>query len=250
VLSPRSPSGASTHASADWITSSATSARSGDHCAMCSSAAQLGSTTPLRHGSVSRVIAAATGLLIVSADSHVNNYIQSPSFVQDAVRGSNVGLGIELGAAGLAYLVGCTGHRSPYMANSGFTALEAMGAASVVDLGIKEATNRQYAYAKNTHGEFWEGGGSFPSGHAAAEVAYVFGATLEAPVAFLPLGTMALLAHLSLVKAGKHYISDTLVGGMLGLAVVALTARVWPPQPALDFDVTSVAPRSGLVASS
>jgi membrane-associated phospholipid phosphatase len=72
--------------------------------------------------------------------------------------------------------------------------------------------------------------GAFPSGHAAAEVAYVFGASLEAPIAFLPLGTMALLAHLSLVKSGKHYISDTLVGGMIGLAVVALTAKVWPPQ--------------------
>ena len=72
--------------------------------------------------------------------------------------------------------------------------------------------------------------GAFPSGHAAAEVAYVFGASLEAPVAFLPLGTMALLAHLSLIKDGKHYISDTLVGGTIGLVVVALTARAWPPQ--------------------
>ena len=72
--------------------------------------------------------------------------------------------------------------------------------------------------------------GAFPSGHAAAEVAYVFGASLEAPIAFIPLGTMALLAHLSLIKAGQHYISDTLVGGMIGLAVVALTARAWPPQ--------------------
>ena len=51
--------------------------------------------------------------------------------------------------------------------------------------------------------------GSFPSGHNAAEVAYVFGASLEAPIVFLPLGTMALLGHLSLVKAGKHYVSDT-----------------------------------------
>jgi hypothetical protein len=54
-------------------------------------------------------IAAATGLLIVSVDGHVNNHIHSPSFVQDASRGSNIGLGIELGAAGLAYLVGCWG---------------------------------------------------------------------------------------------------------------------------------------------
>jgi membrane-associated phospholipid phosphatase len=72
--------------------------------------------------------------------------------------------------------------------------------------------------------------GAFPSGHAAAEVAYVFGASLEAPVTFIPLGTMALLAHLSLIRAGKHYISDTLVGGFIGLAVVAVTAKIWPSQ--------------------
>src|ERR671916_3018964 len=76
--------------------------------------------------------------------------------------------------------------------------------------------------------------GAFPSGHAAAEVAYVFGASLEFPVAFLPLGTMALLAHLSLVKSGKHYVSDTIVGGFIGLAVAALTAKAWPPHTALD----------------
>ena len=71
--------------------------------------------------------------------------------------------------------------------------------------------------------------GSFPSGHNAAEVAYVFGASLEAPIVFLPLGTMALLGHLSLVKAGKHYVSDTIVGGFIGLAVAALTAKAWTP---------------------
>lgn len=75
--------------------------------------------------------------------------------------------------------------------------------------------------------------GAFPSGHAAAEVAYVFGASLEAPIVFLPLGTMAMLAHLSLVKDGKHYISDTLVGGTIGLGVVVLTAKVWSPHTGL-----------------
>jgi membrane-associated phospholipid phosphatase len=72
--------------------------------------------------------------------------------------------------------------------------------------------------------------GSFPSGHNAAEVAYVFGASLEAPIVFLPLGTMALLGHLSLVRAGKHYVSDTIVGGFIGLAVAALTTKAWAPQ--------------------
>jgi membrane-associated phospholipid phosphatase len=72
--------------------------------------------------------------------------------------------------------------------------------------------------------------GAFPSGHASAEVAYVFGASLEAPATFLPLGAMALIAHMSLVRAGKHYISDTLVGGTIGLGVVALTAVAWRPR--------------------
>ena len=71
---------------------------------------------------------------------------------------------------------------------------------------------------------------SFPSGHNAAEVAYVFGASLEASIVFLPLGTMALLGHLSQVKAGKHYVSDTIVGGFIGLAVALLTAKAWAPQ--------------------
>lgn len=71
--------------------------------------------------------------------------------------------------------------------------------------------------------------GAFPSGHAAAEVAYVFGASIEAPVVFLPLSVMALSAHASLVKAGKHYISDQLVGGTMGLGVVAISAKIWRP---------------------
>ena len=72
--------------------------------------------------------------------------------------------------------------------------------------------------------------GAFPSGHAAAEVAYVFGASLEAPVVFLPLGTMALFAHLSLIKDGRHYASATRVGGTIGRGVVVLTAKAWSPQ--------------------
>jgi len=164
-------------------------------------------------------IAAATGLLIVSVDNHLNNHIRSASFAQDAARGSNVGLGIELGAAGLAYLVGCTGHRSPYMANSGFTALEAMGAASVVGLGIKEATNRQYAYAKNTHGEFWEGGGSFPSGHATASFAFASVIAHRYPKnPWLKWGAYGLATGVSFARVAgkKHFVSDIVAGGVVG----------------------------------
>jgi hypothetical protein len=117
-------------------------------------------------------IAAATGLLIATSDDHINSHIQSLSFAQAASRGSNVGLGIELGAAGLMCLVGCLGTAHPSAAKTGFTALEAMGAASLMNYAVKVGTNRQYAYHPDTHGEFWEGGRSFPSGHAAASFAF------------------------------------------------------------------------------
>ena len=164
-------------------------------------------------------IAAATGLLIVSVDTHINNHIHSASFAQDAARGSNVGLGIELGAAGLAYLWGCSGHRSPYMASSGFTALEAMGAASLVNLGIKVATNRQYPYSNNTHGEFWEGGGSFPSGHAAASFAFASVIAHRYPKnPWLKWGAYGLATGVSFARVAgkKHFVSDIVAGGVVG----------------------------------
>ena len=164
-------------------------------------------------------IAAATGLLIASSDDQINRRIQSPSFVKAASRGSNVGLGIELGTAGLMYLVGCSGRRSSYTANTGFVALEAMGAASLITLGVKAAANRQYAYDPNTHGEFWEGGGSFPSGHAATSFAFASVIAHRYPNRrWLKWSVYGLATGVSLARVGgkKHFASDILVGGTLG----------------------------------
>lgn len=71
--------------------------------------------------------------------------------------------------------------------------------------------------------------GSFPSGHGAAEVGYVFGASQEEPLLLLPLGTAAALAHWSLVRAGKHYVTDFLVGGTMGLVIAFAALRIKPP---------------------
>ncbi len=164
-------------------------------------------------------IAAATGLLIATSDDHINSHIQSPSFAKAAARGSNVGLGIELGVAGLMYVGGCAGHRSSYMANTGFTALEAVGAANLMTLAMKVATNRQYAYNTNPHGEFWEGGRSFPSGHAATSFAFASVIAHRYPHKFwLKCGVYGLATGVSLARVAgkKHFASDILVGGTLG----------------------------------
>src|SRR5215471_8668856 len=77
-------------------------------------------------------ILAATGVLIAKVDRPADNRIQSTSLQQTAGEWSNVGLGLEIGSAALAYGVGCHKHNS-YLRDTGFKALAAMGAAGTVD---------------------------------------------------------------------------------------------------------------------
>jgi len=72
--------------------------------------------------------------------------------------------------------------------------------------------------------------GSFPSGHATSQVAYVLAVSQEIPSALMPLSIMATAGILSLVKAGKHFVSDTLVGGGLGVLIAWIVGKVWPPK--------------------
>ncbi|HZR58806.1 MAG TPA: phosphatase PAP2 family protein [Terriglobales bacterium] len=165
-------------------------------------------------------IIAATGVLIgTGIDTHVANHIHSASLVNNSARASNIGLGLELGGAGLMYVAGCHGQRSPYLANTGWTALEAMGAANVLGEGIKALLNREYPYTGSTEGEFWEGGKSFPSGHAATSFAFASVVAHRYPRNWwLKVGVYGLATGVSLarVTGKKHFPSDVLVGGTLG----------------------------------
>jgi len=71
---------------------------------------------------------------------------------------------------------------------------------------------------------------SFPSGHAAADLAFVFGASQELPRLFLPLSVASSAVHWSLVRKRAHYPSDVLAGGALGILVAAVAWVVWPPK--------------------
>jgi hypothetical protein len=163
-------------------------------------------------------ILAATGVFIAKVDRPADNRIQSKSLQQTAGQWSNVGLGLELGTAALAYGMGCGKHHS-YLRDTGFKALAAMGAAGTADLVLKLAFDRQFPYTPNSTGKFWGGGRSFPSGHSATSFAFAAVVAHRYPKnKWVKWGAYALATGVSLSRypAKKHYPSDILIGATLG----------------------------------
>ncbi len=163
-------------------------------------------------------ILAATGVLIAKVDRPADNRIQSMSLQQTAGRWSNIGLGLEIGSAALAYGIGCGKHHS-YLRDTGFKALAAMGAAGTVDLALKLAFDRQFPTKPGSTGKFWGGGRAFPSGHSATSFAFAAVVAHRYPQnRWVKWGAYALATGVSLSRypAKKHYPSDILIGATLG----------------------------------
>ena len=70
---------------------------------------------------------------------------------------------------------------------------------------------------------------SFPSGHAATDLAFSLGAAQEMPALFVPLTVLTMAAHWSMVRSRGHYPSDVLAGGAVGVVVALAAWRLWPP---------------------
>jgi hypothetical protein len=163
-------------------------------------------------------ILAATGVMIAKVDRPADNRIQSKSLQQTAGQWSNVGLGLEIGSAALAYGIGCGKHHS-YLRDTGFKALAAMGAAGTVDLALKLAFDRQFPFKPGSTGKFWGGGRAFPSGHSATSFAFAAVVAHRYPKnKWVKWGAYALATGVSLSRypAKKHYPSDILIGATLG----------------------------------
>jgi membrane-associated phospholipid phosphatase len=78
---------------------------------------------------------------------------------------------------------------------------------------------------------------SFPSGHAATDLAFIFGVSQRMPVLFLPLSATTFVAHWSLVRTRAHHLTDVLAGGAIGIGVAVAVGALWPakdPVPGND----------------
>jgi membrane-associated phospholipid phosphatase len=101
--------------------------------------------------------------------------------------------------------------------------------ASVIHLPIKRAFRRPRPWGAGARsaGPLTS---SFPSGHTATDLGFMFGAAQELPLVLIPLSIGTLGSHWSLLRARKHYPSDIIAGGAIALAVSATAWKLRPPQ--------------------
>ncbi len=69
---------------------------------------------------------------------------------------------------------------------------------------------------------------SFPSGHTASDLAFIFGVAQELPLLVVPLAGATTAAHWSLIQSRKHHVSDVFGGGAIGLVVAYVMWKLWP----------------------
>jgi membrane-associated phospholipid phosphatase len=170
-------------------------------------------------------VLSATGVLIGAADNAASDRIQSASLQRTANNWSNIGLGLELGAGAITYGIGCTTHRAK-MREVGQTALDATGAASLAGGVMKLGFGRLRPRAPNG-GEFWSGGNSFPSGHAAASFAFASVIAHRYPHnPWLKWTAYGVATGVSLARfpAKEHFLSDIVIGGTIGYVTGAYLA--------------------------
>jgi membrane-associated phospholipid phosphatase len=140
------------------------------------------------------------------------------------------------GAAAAFYLIGRASHNARAR-ETGLLAGEALVDSSLVVEALKAVSRRQRPPTDHASGEFFEGGTSFPSGHAisawsfASVVAEEYGQ--HRPLVRFGLYSLAAAVSFSRFTGRNHFLSDTLVGSALGYGIGHYVYRKHH-DPALD----------------
>lgn len=156
------------------------------------------------------------GFLVTDRNSslHLSNSANSLKNYRDF---SNYGLAAMAGSVGGLYFWG-KATKDPHKQETGILGGEAMVNALLVSEVLKFATGRERPDVDASHGKFWQGGDSFPSGHAATAWAAASVITHEYPGLFtkvLAYGAAGAISF-SRVQGKKHFPADVLVGSGIG----------------------------------
>jgi membrane-associated phospholipid phosphatase len=157
---------------------------------------------------------------LIATDRYTGHWfpVTSSGFIWSG-RVSQIGAPYTMaGISAATYLIGRETHDS-HVRETGFLALEAVADSQFITLILKEITQRQRPLAGVQHGGFWEGGDSFPSGHAAGSFAvaavfsYEYHDHIAVPIVAYSLAT---LVDASRLGARQHWLSDVFVGSAVG----------------------------------
>ena len=160
---------------------------------------------------------AFTGLLI-SGDSWLSR--QVPDQPDQLTRSKNISdyaVFSFIGAAGGSFALGRVTHNDR-LSETGVLAGEAALNSTLVAYAFKEATQRQRPFEGNGHGDFFQGGTSFPAEHAAIAWSVASVIAHEYPGILTQIAAYGLASTVTLtrVTAKQHFSSDAFVGSVLG----------------------------------
>jgi membrane-associated phospholipid phosphatase len=161
--------------------------------------------------------AAATSLLIGSDTSIEKRLPANKTWIRRSQTFSNLGAASLVGTAGAFYLWGTMAHQD-HARETGLLSAEALANSMFLTQALKLSFTRQRPAAGNGKGEFWQGGSSFPSDHAAAawSVASVIAHEYPGPMTkFLAYGAATAIS-VSRVTGRQHFASDVFIGSALG----------------------------------
>ncbi len=156
------------------------------------------------------------GLIATDRDTslHISNSLQTQNRY---VNLSNYGIAAIAGGTGALYL---WGHftDNEHAREAGLLAGEAAVDSLAITEAVKYATGRNRPFQGNHNGEFWSGGDSFPSDHAAVAwaAASVLSHEYPGPLSKLLAYGAAAAITAARVEGKQHFTSDVLVGSAIG----------------------------------
>src|SRR6267142_3732236 len=126
------------------------------------------------------------------------------------------------GTAGILYLAGRATHND-HLRETGLLGAEALLDSGIVVTALKTVSQRQRPTTDHASGEFFDGGASFPSGHAisAWSLATVIAKEYGHHRPLVQVGAYGLAAAVSLSRytGRNHFLSDVLVGSAMGYGI-------------------------------
>src|SRR6266550_902387 len=156
------------------------------------------------------------GLMVTDSDFN-RSLSHNPKTISRYNNLSNASVAALVGGAGGMWLLGHARHNE-HWTETGFLSGEAALNSLVVVEGMKYSFGRQRPDEGNGNGEFFKGGTSFPSEHAAAAWSVAGVVAHEYPGTFTKILAygLASLVDISRLKAQKHFPSDVVVGTVIG----------------------------------